>query len=135
MIPASTYLPSTSSRMVAASSIQGIGVQNLVSARHRGFSAVSGMELGPDVSNRCRASSLVRPFAIGFTEGLTATGAVTLGTSGINAGARFRLNQSVINAFFHGKFDDHRPSQRKIFARDFAFNDGVSADFPQINLV
>ena len=52
MIPASTYLPSTNSKMVAASNIQGIGLQNLASARSKGFSAVSGMEFGPDVSSR-----------------------------------------------------------------------------------
>jgi len=91
--------------------------------------------LGPDVSNRRCASSLARPFAIALTEILTTLGAVTLGTSGINAGARFSLNQSVINAFFHSEFDDHGPRQREIFARDFTLNDGVAADFPQIYLV
>jgi len=95
---------------------------------------VSGMELGPAVANRRRASSLVRPFDVALAEVLT-TGAVTLGTGGINAGARFSLNQSAINAISHGKFDDRGPGQRKIFARDFAFNDGVAADFTQIDLV
>jgi hypothetical protein len=88
------------------------------------------MELGPDVS-----SSLVRPFAASLTEALTSTEATTLGTDGINAGARFSLHKSVINAFFHGELDDHGPRQRKIFARDFAFDDGVAADFSQIYLV
>ena len=47
----------------------------------------------------------------------------------------FQLNRLAINTLFHGKFDDHRPRERKIFACDFAFNDGVSADFSQIYLV
>jgi len=64
---------------------------------------VSGMELGPDFSNRSRASSLVRPVAIALTEVLT-TGPVRLRTGGINASARFSLNKSVINAFSHGEF-------------------------------
>src|SRR5208282_1123214 len=85
--------------------------------------------------NRRRASLLVRPFAASLTEVLTSTGAATLGTSRINAGVRFSLNKSVINASSNGKFDDHRPRQRKIFACDFALHDGVSADFPQIYLV
>jgi hypothetical protein len=70
-----------------------------------------------------------------LTEVLTSTGAATLGTGDINASARFSLNESVIYAFIHGEFEDHRPRQRKIFAGDFAFNNGVSADFPQIYFV
>ena len=83
MIAASTYLPSTSSKMVAASSIQGIGLQNLVSARRKGFSAVSGMEFGPDAANRRCASSLVRPFGKSLATPATAAGVASDGTSGI----------------------------------------------------
>ena len=45
-------------------------------------------------------------------------------------GATTPARCSLGDAFFHGQFDDHRPRQRNIFARDFAFNDGVSADLP-----
>src|SRR5580658_6800342 len=65
MIPASTYLPSTSSSTIAASSIHGTGAQNLVSALCSGRSAVSGTAFGPDFSSRRRASSLVSPAGSG----------------------------------------------------------------------
>ena len=61
MIAASTYLPSTISSTIAASSIHGTGAQNLVSALRNGCRAVSGTALGPNFSKRRRASSLVRP--------------------------------------------------------------------------
>ena len=61
MIPASTYLPSTSSRTIAASSIHGTGAQNFSSAMRSGCSAVSGIAFGPNFCSRRRASSLVRP--------------------------------------------------------------------------
>ena len=60
-MPASTYLPRTTSSTIAASSIQGTGAQNFVSALRKGCMAVSGMALGPNFSRRRRASSLVRP--------------------------------------------------------------------------
>ena len=65
MITASTYLPSTTSSTIAASSIHGTGAQKFVSARRSGRSAVSGTALGPDASSRRRASSLVRPASSG----------------------------------------------------------------------
>ena len=83
MIPASTNFPSTSSNRIAASSIQGIGVQNLVSARRKGCSAVSGMEFGPDFSSRLRASSLVRPFVELLVGTAIAAGAETSEATGI----------------------------------------------------
>ena len=46
MIAASTYLPSTSSSTIAASSIHGTGAQNFSSAMRNGWSAVSGIALG-----------------------------------------------------------------------------------------
>lgn len=61
MIAPSTYLPSTTSRTIAASSIHGTGAQNLVKALVSGCRAVSGIAFGPDFSKRIRASSLVRP--------------------------------------------------------------------------
>ena len=61
MIAASTYLPSTSSSTIAASSIHGTGAQNFSSAMRNGCSAVSGIAFGPNFSSRRRASSLVRP--------------------------------------------------------------------------
>jgi hypothetical protein len=65
MIPASTYLPSTSSSTIAASSIHGTGAWNLLSALRSGRMAVSGTEFGPDASSRRRASSLVSPAGSG----------------------------------------------------------------------
>ena len=62
MIAASTYLPSTSSSRIAASSIQGTGAQNFSSAMRNGCTLVSGIALGPNFSSRRRASSLARPF-------------------------------------------------------------------------
>ena len=61
MIAASTYLPSTSSSTIAASSIHGTGAQNFSSALRNGCSAVSGIAFGPNFSRWRRASSLVRP--------------------------------------------------------------------------
>ncbi len=61
MIAASTYLPSTSSSTIAASSIHGTGAQNFSSAMRNGCSAVSGIAFGPNFASRRRASSLVRP--------------------------------------------------------------------------
>jgi hypothetical protein len=61
MIAASTYLPSTSSSTIAASSIHGTGAQNFSSAMRNGRSAVSGIAFEPNFSSRRRASSLVRP--------------------------------------------------------------------------
>src|SRR5579863_7423627 len=69
MIVASTYLPSTSSSTIAASSIHGTGAQNLVSALRNGCRAVSGTALGPNFSIRRRASSLVRPAGSGTSLG------------------------------------------------------------------
>jgi len=63
MIPASTYLPSTTSSTIAASSIKGIGVNSFSNATRAGFDAVSHIELGPNRSALRRASSLVRPSA------------------------------------------------------------------------
>ena len=62
MIAASTYLPSASSRRIAASSIQGTGAQSLASALRNGCTAVSVTAFGPNCFSRRRASSLVRPF-------------------------------------------------------------------------
>ena len=62
MIAASTYLPSTSSSTIAASSIHGTGAQNFSSAMRNGCTLVSGIAFGPNFSSRRRASSLVRPF-------------------------------------------------------------------------
>src|ERR1700691_1044605 len=61
MIAASTYLPSASSSTIAASSIHGTGVQNLLNAERRGCTAVSGIALGPNFLSRLSASSIVRP--------------------------------------------------------------------------
>src|SRR5208283_1517649 len=61
MTVASTYLPSASSSTIAASSIQGTGVQNLLNAERNGCTAVSGVALGPNFLSRMAASSLVRP--------------------------------------------------------------------------
>ena len=52
MIAASTYLPSTSSSTIAASSIHGTGAQNFSSAMRNGCSAVSGIALGPNFASR-----------------------------------------------------------------------------------
>ena len=61
MIAASTYLPSTSSSTIAASSIHGTGAQNFSSAMRNGCTLVSGIAFGPNFFSRRRASSLVRP--------------------------------------------------------------------------
>ena len=61
MIAASTYLPSTSSSTIAASSIHGTGAQNFSSAMRNGCTLVSGIALGPNFASRRRASSLVKP--------------------------------------------------------------------------
>ena len=61
MMAASTYLPSTSSRTIDASSIQGTGAQNFPNALRNGWIAVSGIALGPILVNRRRASSLDKP--------------------------------------------------------------------------
>ena len=61
MMAPSTYLPSSTSSRIAASSIHGTGAQNLVKALVSGCSAVSSIAFGPDFSKRLRASSLVRP--------------------------------------------------------------------------
>ena len=61
MIAASTYLPSTSSSTIAASSIHGTGAQNFSSAIRNGCMLVSGMAFGPIFCSRRRASALVRP--------------------------------------------------------------------------
>ena len=66
MIAASTYFPKESSSTIAASSIQGTGSQNLVSAMRNGCRVVSGTAFGPDFSSRLRASSLVRPVEFGI---------------------------------------------------------------------
>jgi hypothetical protein len=47
----------------------------------------------------------------------------------------FRRAQSLINAFCQGELDNYGPRQGKILAGDFALNDGVSADLPQIDFV
>ena len=57
MIAASTYLPSASSRTIAASSIQGTGAQNFSSAMRNGCTLVSGIALGPNFSSRVCASA------------------------------------------------------------------------------
>jgi tetratricopeptide (TPR) repeat protein len=62
IIPASTYLPSASSRTIAASSIHGTGAQNFSIAMRNGCMLVSGIAFGPNFSSRLWASSLVRPF-------------------------------------------------------------------------
>ena len=62
MIAASTYLPSTSSSTIAASSIHGTGAQNFSSAIRNGWMLVSGIAFAPNLSSRRRASLLVRPF-------------------------------------------------------------------------
>src|ERR1700722_130438 len=67
MIPPSTYLPRAISSTIAASSIHGMGAQNLVIARRNGCIAVSGTALGPNLSLRRRASSLVSPVETGTT--------------------------------------------------------------------
>src|ERR1700733_11350724 len=61
MMAASMDLPSTSSSTIAASSIHGTGAQNFFSALRNGWSAVSGIALGPTFSNRWHASSLDKP--------------------------------------------------------------------------
>src|SRR5579863_2261243 len=61
MTAASTYLPSATSSTIAASSIHGTGVQNLLNAERSGCAAVSGIALGPYFLSRIAASSLVRP--------------------------------------------------------------------------
>ena len=48
MIAASTYLPSTSSSTIAASSIHGTGAQNFSSALRNGCRLVSGIAFGPN---------------------------------------------------------------------------------------
>src|SRR5579872_4120949 len=63
MIAASTYLPSTTSSTIAASSIHGTGVQNLLKAERNGCIVVSGIALGPNFLSRMPASSLVRPLS------------------------------------------------------------------------
>lgn len=47
MIPPSKYLPSPTSSIIAASSIQGIGAHNFSRALRAGWDEVSGIELGP----------------------------------------------------------------------------------------
>ena len=42
---------------------------------------------------------------------------------------------SLINAFCQGQLDNYGPRQGKILAGNFALNDGVSADFPQIYFI
>src|ERR1700684_1048097 len=61
MIEASTYLPSTSSSTIAASSIHGTGAQNFSSAMRSGCTLVSGIALGPNFASWRRAASLVSP--------------------------------------------------------------------------
>src|ERR1700685_4461161 len=61
MTAASIYSCRTAWRMIAASSIQGTGAQNLASAIRHGRSVVSGIALGPYFASRALASSLVRP--------------------------------------------------------------------------
>ena len=61
MTAASRCSPSTSCRMIAASSIHGTGAQNLANAMRHGAVSVSGMAFGPDFSSRALASALVRP--------------------------------------------------------------------------
>ena len=61
MIDASTYLPSASSSRIAPSSIHGTGAQNFSSALRKGCALVSGIALGPNFSNRRRASTSVKP--------------------------------------------------------------------------
>src|ERR1019366_6396060 len=61
MIAASTYLPRDISRTTAASSIQGTGAQNFVSALRHGRIAALGIVFGPNSSSLRRASSPVRP--------------------------------------------------------------------------
>jgi hypothetical protein len=63
MMAASMDLPSTSSSTIAASSIHGTGAQNFPSALRNGWSAVSGIALGPIFSSRSRASALDKPLA------------------------------------------------------------------------
>src|SRR5208337_108643 len=61
MTDASTYLLSTTSSAIAASSIHGTGVQNLLNAESNGCTEVSGIALRPNFISRIAASSLVRP--------------------------------------------------------------------------
>jgi hypothetical protein len=61
MIKASTYLLSTSSSTIAASSIHGTGAQNFSSAMRNGCTLVSGIALGPNFASWRRAASLVSP--------------------------------------------------------------------------
>lgn len=61
MTAASTYLPSATSSTIAASSIHGTGVQNLLKADRNGCTAVSGIALGPNFLRQVAASSFVRP--------------------------------------------------------------------------
>ena len=62
MIAASTYLPSTSSSIIAASSIHGTGAQNFSIAIRNGCMLVSGIAFAPIFSSRWLASLVVRPF-------------------------------------------------------------------------
>jgi hypothetical protein len=63
MTAASIYSCRAAWRVIAASSIQGTGAQNLASAIRHGRSVVSGIALGPYFASRALASSLVRPGA------------------------------------------------------------------------
>jgi len=62
MIAASTYLPSTSSSTIAASSIHGTGAQNFSIAIRNGCMLVSGIALAPNFFNRPVASAVDSPF-------------------------------------------------------------------------
>src|SRR5579862_9564824 len=61
MTAASTYSWSTVCRMIAASSIHGIGAQNLASAIRHGRTEVSGIAFGPNFASAALASAPVRP--------------------------------------------------------------------------
>ena len=88
MIPASMNLPSTTSRTIAASSIQGIGAHSFSIAIRAGCADVSGIELGPNWADKRRASSLVRPLGdsvvVPLAEASTEAGTAMGGARGIN---------------------------------------------------
>ncbi|GAA4386797.1 hypothetical protein GCM10023147_10540 [Tsukamurella soli] len=62
MTAASVMLRNTNSSAIAASSSQGTGAQNFLTACINGCTVVSGSELGPMSVNRRSASAVVSPF-------------------------------------------------------------------------